>query len=268
MIKLNSLSEEELIKQHLLLQEENRTHLDKIAELNSTAEALAETNRLKERLLNILSHDVYSPLRFSTMVGKAVLTKNEELSKDQIIDALTDINQTGTRVLLLISNVLKWVEYEKNNFKPNYSVENIFQLVSDKIDFFRFMANSKNIDLINKIPNDILINTDKIAFGVILQNLLNNAIKFTPDGEIEMNIFLDVDTFTLSISDTGKGMSLEYINAIKNGDTIIPQTDTDNLKGNCLGWSLIKELLQHLNGSFDIKSGENMGTTVSITLPI
>jgi signal transduction histidine kinase len=202
------------------------------------------------------------------MVGKAVLTKNDELEKDEIIEALQDINQTGTRVLLLISNVLKWVEYQKNSFMPNYTRENLFQMVEDKIDFFRFMANSKNIDLINKIPADIYIDIDKIAFGVIIQNLLNNAVKFTPDGEVEVNVEMRDNHFSLSVTDTGNGISLENINAIKNDMTVNPQTDTDNLKGNGLGWGLIKELLHHLNGSFEMTGGERMGTKISIQLPL
>ena len=252
----------------LQLRNNNEELKRKIVELNSIANDLKETNRLRERLLNILSHDVHSPLRFSAMVGKAVLTKQEDLNKEEIIDAFTDINQTSIRVLLLISNILKWVEYQKENFTPNFTKENLHQLVQDKMVFFRFMADSKNIDLINNVAPHIYITTDKTAFGVIIQNLINNAVKFTPDGEIEINAVLGTGQITISISDTGNGMPPETINAIKYSHTIVPLTDTENLRGNGLGWGLIKDLLHQLKGTFEIKSGEGIGTTVTIILPI
>ncbi len=250
------------------LQTSNEELQNKITELHTTAENLKEINQLRERLLNILSHDVYSPLRFSTMVGKAVLTKKEELSKEEIIDALTDINQNGMRMLLLISNILKWAEYQKENFTPQFSSENLYQLVQDKMEFFRFMATAKNIELLNNIPADIFIATDKTAFGVIVQNLLNNAVKFTPDGEIEVTGVANKQYITLTVTDTGVGMLQETIEAIEFDTTVVPLPDNENLKGNGLGWGLINELLQRLNGTFEIKSGEGIGTTISIVLPV
>jgi signal transduction histidine kinase len=252
----------------LQLENENTNLKNKVAELNESVEKLKTSNQLKDRLLNILSHDVYSPLRFSTMVGKALLIKKEELNKEEIIDALTDINQAGTRMLLLISNILKWVEYQKENYSPQLTKENLYQLVQDKMEFFRFMASSKNIELINKIEPDIFFTADKTAFGVIIQNLINNAVKFTPDGEIEITAALNTKYITITISDTGVGMPKESIEAIEFGQTIVTLADNENLKGNGLGWTLINELLQHLQGTFEIKSGEGIGTTVKIILPL
>lgn len=249
------------------LQVNNAALKNKITELNKTAETLKENNKTRERLLNILSHDVHSPLRFSTMVGKAVLTKQNELNKEEIIDALSDINQTSIRMLLLITNILKWVEYQKEGFSPIYTNENLRQMFQDKMEFFRYMAESKNIELINNIPTDIYINTDKTALGIIIQNLLNNAVKFTPDGEIEVNATLNSKYITLTISDTGVGMPQKSIEAIEFAQPIVPLPDNDNLKGNGLGWGLISDLLQQLQGTFEIKSGEGLGTTVTIILP-
>jgi signal transduction histidine kinase len=260
--------EKKVNEKTLQLQTSNEALEHKIKELNNTTASLIENNTQRERLLNILSHDINSPLRFSTMVGKAVLIKKEVLSKEEIIDALTDINQAGTRMLLLISNILKWGEYQKENFKPHFSNENLYQLVQDKMEFFRFMANAKNIELLNNIPADIFITTDKTAFGIIIQNLLNNAVKFTPDGEIEVTAAANKQYITLTISDTGVGMPKETIEAIEFGKTVVPMPDNENLKGNGLGWELINELLQHLNGTFEIKSGKGIGTTVTIVLPL
>jgi signal transduction histidine kinase len=256
------------MREILKLKEENEALKNKIKALNIDAERLVENNKLRDKLLYILSHDVHSPLRFSTMVGKAVLTKQEALNKEEITDALADINNTSIRMLLLISNILKWIEFQKGNYTASFKNENLHQLVSDKMEFFRFIAASKNIFLINNIPTDIFISTDKTAFGVIIQNLLNNAVKFTPEGEIEVNISIKKQFLHLHVSDTGNGMSIENINSIKKGGQVTPQADTENMRGNGLGWGLIKELLQHISGTFDIKSGDNIGTTVTIILPI
>jgi signal transduction histidine kinase len=260
--------EDRLTKQILHLQNSNEELNNKITGLNDTVKRLEKINRFKKRLLNILSHDVQSPLRFSTMVGKAVLTKKDGLTKEEIIDALTDINQTGVRMLLLISNILKWAEYQKENFTPQFSNENLYQLVQDKMEFFRFMATAKNIELLNNVPAGIFITTDKTAFGVIIQNLINNAVKFTPDGEVEITATVNTKYLTLAIADTGNGMPRETIEAIEFGNTIVPLADSENLKGNGIGWVLVNELLQRLNGTFDIKSGHGIGTTVTLVLPL
>lgn len=256
------------MREILKLKEENEALKNKIKAVGIDAERLVENNKLRDKLLYILSHDVHSPLRFSTMVGKAVLTKKDTLTKEEITDALADINNTSIRMLLLISNILKWIEFQKGNYTASFKNENLHQLVSDKMEFFCFIAASKNIFLINKIPKDIFISTDKTAFGVIIQNLLNNAVKFTPEGEIEVNVSIENQSVCLSVSDTGKGMTPEQINSIKKHLEITPQIDTENMRGNGLGWGLIKELLIHINGKFDIKSGVNAGTTVTIILPM
>ena len=124
----------------LRLKQENEALKNKIKELNLDAEILIENNKLRDKLLYILSHDVHSPLRFSTMVGKAVLTKKDSLSKEEITDALADINNTSIRMLLLISNILKWIEFQKGNYTASFKNENLHQLVSDKMEFFRFIA--------------------------------------------------------------------------------------------------------------------------------
>lgn len=268
LIKKRNELEGKVSERTMQLQNSNKELTKKIAELDIATKNLTDINRLREQLINILSHDVHSPLRFSTMIGKAVLTKHEDLNKEEIIDALTDINQTGTQVLLLISSILKWVEYQKENYTPIKKVENLSQLVQDKIEFFRFMADSKNIELINNIPPSIHITTDKTGFGVIVQNILNNAIKFTPDGEIDVSAFADDKNITLHITDTGCGISPESIAAIKKGDVVLPLADTENLKGNGLGWRLIKDLLYRLNGQFEIKSSQGNGTTISLIFPV
>ncbi len=268
LIKKKNELENKVLERTLQLQSSNATLTKKIAELDAATKDLTEINRLREQLVNILSHDVHSPLRFSTMIGKAVLTRHEDLNKEEIIDALADINKTGTQVLLLISNILRWVEYQKGNYTPIKTTEKLYQLVQDKIEFFRFMANNKNIELINNIPHALVIATDKTAFGVIIQNLLNNAIKFTPDGEIEVYAFASDKSITLLVKDTGNGINAESIAAIKQGEMVLPLADTDNLKGNGLGWRLIKDLLKHLNGQFEIKSSPGNGTTVSLIFPV
>jgi signal transduction histidine kinase len=141
-------------------------------------------------------------------------------------------------------------------------------MVQDKIEFFRFMAESKNIEMINNIPEGIVINTEKTAFGIIIQNLLNNAVKFTPDGEIEVNAFANETTITVNIIDTGMGIPDASVAAITNGEMITPLSDTENMKGNGIGWSVIKELMFHLNGTFEIKSGIGRGTTIILCFPV
>ncbi len=239
----------------------------KLAEMEKLLKANKKANQLRDRLLDILSHDAHSPLRFMTMVGKSVLIKEASLTKEEIRDALADINQTGTRILLLISNILKWVELRKGNKKTHLTIENLHQLVNDRVEFFRFMAECKGTSLVNKIPKGILLKSDRAALGIIIQNLLNNAVKFTSDGSITVQAIAKDKKIHISIKDSGKGMTETEISAIKKGRKVNPNADTDNFKGSGLGWELIKDLLKHLRGSYDISSRKGHGTKVTIILP-
>ncbi|MFZ1529651.1 MAG: HAMP domain-containing sensor histidine kinase [Ferruginibacter sp.] len=239
----------------------------RVGEMEKLLKANKKANHLRDRLLDILSHDVHSPLRFMTMVGKSVLIKEASLTKEEIRDSLADINQSGTRILLLISNILKWVEYRKGNKKTPFTIENLHLLVNDRMEFFRFMADSKQTELINNIPAGLLLKTDKAALGIIIQNLLNNAVKFTLNGKITARAVTKDKKVYISITDSGKGMTELQIADIKKGRKINPNADTDNFKGSGLGWELVKELLKHLRGSFEISSKKGRGTKATIILP-
>jgi signal transduction histidine kinase len=224
---------------------------------------------IRENLLKIISHDVYSPLRFSTMIGKTVVLLQHEMDKKEVIDNLEDINITSAKILLLLSNILKIVEFDNGEYTPFICNESLHTLVQDKIDFFKLIAKTKEIEIINSIPPSVVIKTDKTIFGIIIQNLLSNALKFTrKNGKIIIRYKKSKSFVTITIKDTGKGMSQKIVSAIEQNNAVIIKPDTDNIKGNGLGWLLIRDLILLLKGKFKISSTPNAGTTINILLPI
>lgn len=200
-----------------------------------------KAEELKDKFMSILAHDIQLPLRFTTMVSKAIITHKHELDKEQIIDAISDINNTSTKTLLLISNMLKRLEFQKDGFIPQLSSENLYQLVQDKVAFFALVATNKKLTIENTISTNLLINTDRALLGIVMQNLISNAIKFTPNGLIEIGANVSDGCNSIFIKDTGIGMDSEIVNAIVSRKSIVPQPDTDKSKGNGLGWELIND---------------------------
>jgi signal transduction histidine kinase len=137
------------------------------------------------------------------------------------------------------------------------------------MDFFRLMANNKGIELNNNISSSIIIKTDKTILGIIIQNLISNAIKFTNKGGcIKISVVIKKSALTILVADTGMGMPAKTISAIERQKPITILPDTDNLKGNGLGWMLMQELILLLKGTFKITSKINKGTTVRLQFPI
>jgi signal transduction histidine kinase len=237
--------------------------------LKKKQDKFKENNTVRDNLLRIISHDVYSPLRFATMIGKTVVLQNAEMDKDEILSTLEDINLTNAKILLLLSNILKVVEFESGEYVPFFFDEDLHTLVQEKMDFFKLLAKNKGVQLVNNVPSSIYIKTDKTIFCTILQNLISNALKFTSsNGKVEVSAVIDDSFITIFINDTGKGMPAKMVAAIEKGDTITIMPDTENVKGNGLGWSLIKELILVLNGKFKVASEINKGTIVSLQFPM
>lgn len=230
---------------------------------------ITDKRSIRENLLTIISHDVYSPLRFSTMIGKTIVLQQHEIDKEEILAALEDINITNARILLLLSNILKTIEFENKDYLPYFFDEHLYTLVQDKMDFFRLMAKNKNIELNNNISSSIILKTDKTILGIIIQNLLSNAIKFTnKGGTVKISTVVKKSKLTILVADNGKGMPTKSVTAIEQQKPITILPDTDNLKGNGLGWLLMHDLIKLLKGTFKITSKVNKGTTVSLQLPI
>ena len=240
------------------------------------AEASAkEVNLAKTQFLHNVSHDIRTPM--NAILGYSELMKNELNDNDlpKVLEHLNKLQKAGNILLSIINNVLDMarVESGKMELDENYEVVgNITQLVCGA---FAAEASKKNIEL-NKIVNveHKHIITDSTKMQEILSNLISNAIKYTSaGGKVTIDtreLPYDKEGYTLiqtKVSDTGIGMSEEFLPSLFELFTRERNTTLSKIPGTGLGMAIVKNLVDLMNGSIEVESELGKGSTFTITIP-
>lgn len=252
--------------------EEKKCELEQEEALRQEKIKAEKANEAKSIFLFNMSHDIRTPM--NAILGYSQLMK-KELTNPKLVHYQEMIEQSSQLLLSIINNVLDMarVESGKMELDENYEVVgNITQLVCGA---FAAEASKKNIEL-NKIVNveHKHIITDSTKMQEILSNLISNAIKYTPEGG---KVLIDVqelpynkEGYTLiqtKVSDTGIGMSEEFLPSLFELFTRERNTTLSKIPGTGLGMAIVKNLVDLMNGRIEVESELGKGCTFTITIP-
>lgn len=252
--------------------EEKKRELEQEEALRQEKIKAEKANEAKSIFLFNMSHDIRTPM--NAILGYSQLMK-KELTNPKLVHYQEMIEQSSQLLLSIINNVLDMarVESGKMELDENYEVVgNITQLVCGA---FAAEASKKNIEL-NKIVNveHKHIITDSTKMQEILSNLISNAIKYTPEGG---KVLIDVqelpynkEGYTLiqtKVSDTGIGMSEEFLPSLFELFTRERNTTLSKIPGTGLGMAIVKNLVDLMNGRIEVESELGKGSTFTITIP-
>ena len=228
----------------------------------------------KTRFLNNMSHDIRTPM--NAILGYAQLMEDELKGKElpETSEHLEKLQQSGNLLLSIINNVLDMARIESGRMEidENYGrIENIRQTL---FEIFDDEAKKKNLALhytINVEHEHIL--TDTTMVKEIFVNILSNAIKYTPPGgSVRVNVDelpCDEPGYMITrtrVSDTGIGMSQEYLTNIFEAFTRERNTTKSKIAGTGLGMSIVKKYVELLGGTIDVESELGRGSTFTVTL--
>ncbi|MRX46484.1 sensor histidine kinase [Pedobacter puniceum] len=244
----------------------NRILREQNEEINKQKKELEELNNLKNRFFSIISHDVRGPLL--SLKGTLNLFDehllDERESKLLIGELKSQFNSTSN----LLDNLLIWAKSQMQGEKLQKSNFNVLKIIQDNIDLQKYNILQKNIKIVVNVPADLQLLADKEMFNVIIRNLLNNALKFTPqDGEINITCTKKRELAQFSVQDNGIGLSPAEIKEIYKRN-FYSTSGLNDEKGTGLGLILCQEFIRKNNGSFDIKSKKGQGSTFLFTLPL
>ncbi|WP_200978704.1 tetratricopeptide repeat-containing sensor histidine kinase [Echinicola sp. 20G] len=226
---------------------------------------LNNINNSKNELFSILSHDLKSPINAIKQILEMEQTGYfEENDKDEVIDLLR-LQVTKTDAML--DSLLKWAKSQLDGAEAQIESINLPQFVESKLTNFDTQLLLKEISLYHEKTSMPSALVDRNHLGIIFQNLLNNAIKFTPrGGTIEIRYSENDQYVKLRIIDSGVGIDDVDLNALQSGNTaIISKKGTDQETGSGLGLLLVKQLVAYNKGLLDIKSHPGEGTEVSLS---
>lgn len=228
--------------------------------------ALEKMNAEKDKLFSIISHDLRSPLALTQQYFSAL--KEVEIDKDERQALENDLVSNLTNAEYLLNNLLNWAKNQMEDTTPQIKSINLNQLLARKTEVFTPIALNKEIHLTTIINDSITIKADIDMLQLIIRNLLNNAIKFTPaGGDIELKAIKQDNQCIISVKDNGIGIPAnkqESIFSLKANSTY----GTENEKGTGLGLVLCKDYTLLQNGKIWFTSMEGVGTTFFVSLPL
>ena len=228
----------------------------------------------KTRFLNNMSHDIRTPM--NAILGYAQLMEEELKEKDlpETSDHLEKLQQSGNLLLSIINNVLDMARIESGKMEIDENYGRIEDIRQTLFEIFGDEAKKKNIALhytINVEHEHILTDTTKVK--EIFVNILSNAIKYTPPGG---SVMINVDELVCDesgymmvrtrVSDTGIGMSQDYLTKIFEAFTREKNTTKSKIAGTGLGMSIVKNYVDLLGGTIDVESELGKGSTFTVTL--
>jgi two-component system, sensor histidine kinase and response regulator len=243
----------------------NRLLAQKNEEIAQQAKELEELNLVKSKLFSIVAHDLRSPL--SGIVGVLQLLQDETITPEEIVPHLPGLSQSVGETLTMLDNLLLWSKSQLQGVIANPEHFHLNQVVASKIKLYEQEALRKGIHLKNQVMADSNVFADKNMIGIVLQNLLNNAVKFTNlGGSVRVSATQRNGRLQISVTDTGRGISAEKINKLINGQGYTTE-GTAREKGLGLGFQICKEFVALNKGELFIESIEHAGTTVTLSLP-
>jgi signal transduction histidine kinase len=251
-----------------LLIKQNKKIINQRTEIVRRNQELLDSNQTKDKLLQIIAHDLRSPLVSIDSLTQLIPHWVEEQDYDSLKKLSKSMEVSITNVLSLIDNLLNWALSQQGSFPYNPENFEVVSTLKDAINIYYPIAELKHIDLKFKKSRESSVSADKNMFLTIIRNLLNNAIKFTPEnGSVEVGVDYNDQFAKVWVEDSGVGIpddKKEEIFKLANGST----RGTKGEVGKGLGLFFCKEFISINKGDVYIESASEKGTKITFTLPL
>ncbi len=230
-----------------------------------------EAERLKATFLTVLSHELRTPLNiilgYSTIIRENLIDKFNAEEKVY----LDNLYAGSSRLFKSITQMLEFAQIEAGNYKMSIDSYNLCEVVQSCIVSNNQNAIDKNLEIkANFEKKNIYVDMDLQCTEAAINNLLDNAIKFTRHGfiDVEISLLEDRGLATCKIKDTGIGISSKYLDHLHQPFSQEDLNIGRNYEGNGLGLALSKKYVEKMGGSILVDSIKGVGTTLTVTLPL
>lgn len=259
---------EDVITHYLAVKEDITEKKEKEIELIKAKEKAEESERLKSSFLANMSHELRTPM--VGILGFAELIKNIA-ENVELKDFAENISKSGKRLLETLNLILDLSRIEAGRVDVKTSEVNIVQLASEVYNNYINEAKKKNLNLVFKFEEEnIIVKIDERMIFESINNLLNNALKYTKQGEIRLYVISDIQNskVKITVSDTGIGIANKNLKVIFEEFRQVSEGYSRSFEGTGLGLTITKNFIEKNGGSIYVESELGIGTTFTIELPL
>ncbi len=238
-------------------------------EISNQKNELNEINNVKDTLFQIIGHDLKKPSINFRNVSKNINYLLDKKDYNRLQALGEEVDQDAKSLYNLTDNLLNWALMQKDAVRIQPQKVNLHEIVNYNLDLFQSLAKRKNITLDNNLDQNVTAHVDRNSIDTIVRNLLDNAIKYTPDsGSISIYSESKDGMIQIKVKDNGIGMTKSLMNEINASRTVQSSKGTDGEKGSGIGLQLVKQLINKNKGTLRIESMQGQGSVISIQLPV
>ena len=251
---------------------QSRLFTDENERAKKAAEKAEELTRAQNRFFSSMSHEIRTPINSILGLNELVL-RNQEAT-DEIVRDAAGIQGAGKLLLALINDILDFSKIEAGSMDIVPVDYRVSELLSEVVNMIWLKANDKglkfNVSVDPGLPS--VLYGDEVRIKQIIINLLNNAVKYTSEGSVELHIEKEdaeenKKILLISVSDTGMGIKKEALPHLFDAFKRVDEEKNRHIEGTGLGLSIVKQLVELMGGNIKVSSIYGAGSTFTVALP-
>lgn len=229
-----------------------------------------EIDKLKSEFITIAAHQLRTPLTAIKWVIKTVMSGEAGPVNEEQKQYLNKGYDSNERVINLVNDMLDVSRIEEGRFGYNFAKENFLQTLQEVVDNLKPQIDMKSLNFVMKVPKEVpLLTLDKAKITLVLQNLLENAVKYTPNkGEIVLEVKTSAKLLKVSVKDSGVGIPAEDQKKIFSKFFRAQNVMRMETEGSGLGLFIVRNIINKHNGNIGFNSQEGKGTEFFFELPL
>lgn len=235
-------------------------------ELLAAKEAAEKADQLKSEFLAQMSHEVRTPLNIIVNSNQFIFDELSDDQKNSMEDIFHILKSSQQRITRTIDSVLNMSDLQLGTYQPNFQKVDLVKEILVRLESeFSISAKAKKINLIlNAEKNNAVVTADRYAVYQILSHLIDNAIKFTDKGKVEIKLIDKNEKTVVEVIDTGIGISKNFVSKLFEPFSQEQHGYSRKYEGTGLGLALVKKFCEINNADIEVKSEIDKGTTFSV----
>jgi signal transduction histidine kinase/CheY-like chemotaxis protein len=260
---------EELVQQSTELAQQSGELSRRNRILDQQKELLEEATRLKSEFMSNMSHELRTPLNSVLALSHVLSVQGRERLTEEELGYLAIIERNGRHLLSLINDILDLAKIESGRQEVIFETVSPETIARETVEALALIAADKGISL-SLLPQGSLppMVTDAKKLRQILQNLVGNAVKFTPRGGVTVRLSAEAGALVIEVEDTGIGIAPQYLDTIFDEFRQADGSTSRSFEGTGLGLAIVRKTARLLGGEVTVTSEPGLGSSFSVRLPL